>query len=287
MARTKQTTRRSTGKSAPRAPLGSKVKPEAAKNSGSKRANKESPSKLAAKRSKWCSLCQNGGDTIECNLCKRIACKHHFPAIVKLSQGELDPLVFKCTSCEVLEQRKVKAHGGYKGLYKIEDGKESERMRANSQMRMQRVVCFGAAALQVPLTVPFFMGFAISVYIEGVNLDHSHFTRLLSSASMLNHHTTVVLYTRVAANQPVLLLNNYRWSHHTVWPYGEELPLQCPDCSLLASLKIKAGQGDKLHGTCEQKGCGFSCAYALSEGYKVVKAIEQGAWLVSVETVGK
>ncbi len=152
---------------------------------------------------------------------------------------------------------------------------------------MQRVVCFGAAALQAPLTVPFFMGFAISVYIEGIRLEHTHFTKLLGSASMLNRHTTVLLYARVAADEPALQLSNYKWSHKTVRPCGEELPLQCPDCGCLASLKIKTGPGNELRGTCEQKGCDFSRTYALLDGYKMVKSVEQGGWLVSVEGFGK
>ncbi|TFK77558.1 hypothetical protein K466DRAFT_608040 [Polyporus arcularius HHB13444] len=150
-------------------------------------------------------------------------------------------------------------------------------------MQVQRVVCFGAAALQACMSVPFFMSFVSSVYIDGVNLDHTHFARLLSCASMLNRHSTVLLYARKTPDQPALQLNKYRWSHKTVRPWGEELPLQCPECGSIASLKIKAGQGADLHGTCEMTGCPFTRTYTRPNGHTAVKSVEQGAWLVSVE----
>ncbi|KAI0710768.1 hypothetical protein C8Q76DRAFT_694785 [Earliella scabrosa] len=84
-------------------------------------------------------------------------------------------------------------------------GKLNDLKLIGERMHVQRVLAFGAVAVQAALSVPFFIAFVHKVYIEGSRFDRTHIGELLASSVYLARHTTVVIMTRgVAGSQGTL-----------------------------------------------------------------------------------
>ena len=156
-----------------------------------------------------------------------------------------------------------------------------------SSMNVRALVAFGASALQAVLSSPFFVAYIHKVYIEGVNLDHSHIADMLSSALYVARHTPVFIMTRrmpSLADSPGYVDTSFRWSHPTIRPWGSNLPLQCPACGSLASLRTKQVPNGSITTTCLNPSCSEVRTYHRPAEAKVVRNGEVGHWLVEVGT---
>ena len=148
------------------------------------------------------------------------------------------------------------------------------------RMQAQRVIAFGASAVQAVFTAPFFTSFGMTVYIEGTMVDDSHFAFMLDSANSLNRHSSVFLFAREKKDQCKLHGKEFTWGHRTIHPYGNVLPLQCPSCGRIYSFDIKASHDGKEHVRCKGQGCSYHEVYGKVPGLRVIKGAEQGVWLM-------
>ena len=147
-------------------------------------------------------------------------------------------------------------------------------------MHVQRVLAFGAVAVQAALSVPFFIAFVHKVYIEGSRFDRTHIGELLASSVYLARHTTVVIMTRgVAGSQGTLDVAEYVWAHPTIQPWGHELPLQCPSCGALSSLACTVHSKGVIVTTCRAHSCEYQREYMKDASWTLVKSGEGGRWM--------
>ena len=156
-----------------------------------------------------------------------------------------------------------------------------------TSMNVRALVAFGASALQAVLSSPFFVAYIHKVYIEGVTLDHSHIADMLSSALYIARHMPVFIMTCqlcAPADSTGYADASFRWSHPTIRPWGCNLPLQCPACGSLASLRSKQGVKGSITTTCLNPTCCEVRTYHRPADAKVVKNGEVGHWLVRVGT---
>ncbi|RPD52045.1 hypothetical protein L227DRAFT_568855, partial [Lentinus tigrinus ALCF2SS1-6] len=108
------------------------------------------------------------------------------------------------------------------------------------RMQAERVIAWGAAAVQACYTGSFFISFATTVLIERMPLSHAIVARLLDSSTLLARHTSMLLWTRRSSTDKDLHANEYIWSHPRIQPWGNKLPMQCPDCRAIYTFKVKS-----------------------------------------------
>ncbi|RPD67677.1 hypothetical protein L226DRAFT_577046, partial [Lentinus tigrinus ALCF2SS1-7] len=125
------------------------------------------------------------------------------------------------------------------------------------RMQVKRVIAFGASAVQACFTGSFFMSFATSVLIEGVVLDNTHLARLLDTSTLLARHTSVLIFARQRAGDDHLQVKEYTWSHKCIQPWGQVLPMQCPECGSIYSFVVKSAHDGHQHARCSIKGCSY------------------------------
>ena len=152
-------------------------------------------------------------------------------------------------------------------------------------MNAKTLLAFGATAVQAVLTTPFFVAYVHKAYIEGVTLDESHIGDMLSSALYVARHTPVFMMNR--SGEPLGEKSSYRcvsytWSHPTIRPWGSHLPLQCPGCGALASLRCKQLDKGTIATTCMNTRCEERRIYPKPADVRVVKHGEVGHWLARV-----
>ncbi|KAI0691560.1 hypothetical protein C8Q76DRAFT_803105 [Earliella scabrosa] len=103
------------------------------------------------------------------------------------------------------------------------------------RMNVHTVIAFGASALQVAFTSPFFLAYVHRVYIEGIRADREHLGEMLSSSPYLARHTSVVIMTRIdevplqhdVAAPSRLRVEEFIWTHPTIKPWGIRTSCRC------------------------------------------------------------
>ena len=158
-------------------------------------------------------------------------------------------------------------------------------------MNAKYVLAFGAEGVQACLTAPFFLMFVHKVYLEGVNADQQHIGDILASAGHLGRHTSVLLMRHrwgpaqgaqtIAAASKKLVIEDYRWTHSTLRPWGTEIPIQCPTCGALGSLKCKQGQHGAVIVRCHGQDCKYTHTHEKPREWQLVHGGDGGSWAVS------
>ncbi|KAI0706561.1 hypothetical protein C8Q76DRAFT_800970 [Earliella scabrosa] len=164
-----------------------------------------------------------------------------------------------------------------------------KKLRSCAQrMQAAQVIAFGAHALQAAFSGSFFLAFVHKVYIEGVNLDREHVGEMLASSPYLGRHTPVVIMRRAIPGEREgqhLVVEEYRWTHPTLRPWGSELPMQCPRCGALASLRCRQLGSGITDTFCSVPSCKFNVEYRKPDHWKTIKSGEGGLWSVVERTV--
>ena len=155
-------------------------------------------------------------------------------------------------------------------------------------MKITNAIAFGATVVQSAFCAPFFLAFVHKIYLEGVRMDRDHIGELLATSIFLGRHTSVITLTRPRARHDQEFLapleqKEYVWCHPTIRPFGAELPLQCPACGTLGSLRCR-GTDDLVRVRCCTKNCPFTQEYSRPQGLRLIKSGEGGQWF---ERAGK
>lgn len=145
------------------------------------------------------------------------------------------------------------------------------------------MVAFGAHALQAAFSGAFFLAFVQKVYLEGVALDREHVGELLSCSLYLGRHTPVVIMRRaVPRDSDVhrLIIEELKWSHVALRPWGDEIPIQCPLCGALGSLKCKQAGSGVTESFCSVPGCRYKVVHTKPDHWKTIRSGEGGQWSI-------
>ena len=150
-------------------------------------------------------------------------------------------------------------------------------------MGIANAVAFGASVIQSAFCAPFFLAFVHKIYLEGMRMDRDHMGELLAPSIFLGRHTSVIILTRQGTSHPAETLgplqqHEYVWSHPTIRPFGVELPVQCPLCGSLASLRCRATE-ELVRVRCGSKNCSFVHTYSRPPGLTMIKSGEGGQWV--------
>ncbi|RPD52090.1 hypothetical protein L227DRAFT_618104 [Lentinus tigrinus ALCF2SS1-6] len=164
-------------------------------------------------------------------------------------------------------------------LVEISTQRETLKMLAQG-MQVQRVIAFGAHAVQAYFTSSFFTCYATTILIEGVFLNDTHFARLLQASPLLTRHSSVLLFTRQDSSKGLLHVKEFRWGHPTIQPYGNALPLQCPMCGRIYTWAFKAGKNGEQRVRCNGPGCGYSFQYTKGADQIPIRSGELGTWFM-------
>ncbi|KAG2088383.1 uncharacterized protein F5147DRAFT_781021 [Suillus discolor] len=89
-------------------------------------------------------------------------------------------------------------------------------------------VAFTAKHFHPCLASHFLISFAQAVIVEGFALREA-FPNMLDQSG-LGMHTDVLLMTATPEDTVPLRITRYKWAHTSIRPWGNVLPLQCPQC---------------------------------------------------------
>ena len=67
--------------------------------------------------SKFCYMCQNGGDTLACDRCARVVCYEHMPVLRTLSEEVIGSLEYLCPACHIVDDRRASRLRPYEVSY--------------------------------------------------------------------------------------------------------------------------------------------------------------------------
>ncbi|KAF9232540.1 hypothetical protein BU15DRAFT_67363 [Melanogaster broomeanus] len=109
---------------------------------------------------------------------------------------------------------------------------KSESFEALRNSVARSVLAFDAERLQPLLTWPFLVQVTEAVFIEGHSVEAA-IPNALARSIRLGQHSglrVMTLCPTSSATRKVLNTTSYFWSHHDYCPWGNNLPLQCPQC---------------------------------------------------------
>lgn len=130
----------------------------------------------------------------------------------------------------------------------------------SNSLGVANTLAFNAEYLSTVNTVDLLTKVTKSVVIHGFGfteaLEHS-----LKQCSTLGRHTGIIHFAHHT-------ITKYLWAHRDYQPWGQTLPLQCPQCGVLdpwVSVFVKHTQGYRLE--CNNKDCGKVDGRMLKEPY--------------------
>lgn len=117
-------------------------------------------------------------------------------------------------------------------------------------------VGFTAKHFHPSLASHFLISFAQAVIVEGFSLREA-FPNMLEQSG-LGMHTDVLLMTATPEDAVPLRITRYKWAHVSIRPWGNVLPLQCPQCGTpVVWERIQADSSQKyMVFRCPFTGCG-------------------------------
>ncbi|KIK80061.1 hypothetical protein PAXRUDRAFT_65312, partial [Paxillus rubicundulus Ve08.2h10] len=106
---------------------------------------------------------------------------------------------------------------------------------AVGRFRFSSTIAFDAPRFQPFMTWPFLVRIIEATFVEGHAIEAA-VPHALAYSGRLGQHTGVYIMTPCPtslATQQVIHTTKYVWSHRNHRPWGETLPLQCPQCGAL------------------------------------------------------
>lgn len=127
-----------------------------------------------------------------------------------------------------------------------------------SRFQFSSAIAFDADRLHPTSCWPFVVFLCEAIFIEGHKLDTA-VPHALANSNKLNLHSGVYIFSRAAGR---VVVTKYFWSHRDFCPWGNILPVQCPECGTPQKWNRKVeenGQGKdgvKYKFICRYKYCG-------------------------------
>ncbi|PIL26515.1 hypothetical protein GSI_12273 [Ganoderma sinense ZZ0214-1] len=150
-----------------------------------------------------------------------------------------------------------------------------------------RMFSFGATCLQAVLTVPFFMNYALRVFLEGMALTHRSIVTVFDQSLFLARHTPIWIFWRNSVDAE-FSIDKYDWTHPTMRPHGHDIGLQCPGCGSLSSREGVLTDNNVILVVCKKDGCRWSKAFEppRNVGVRMLKLGAHGRAFPDVATQG-
>lgn len=118
--------------------------------------------------------------------------------------------------------------------------------------RITASIAFTAPRFQPSFTSHLLLAFVELVLIERVSISHA-FPHMLGQSNKLGRHTDIILMlTETLAGG--LGVTKYSWANIDHRPWGQNLPIQCPECGLVNSWRSASKAGAYLF-ECMKDGC--------------------------------
>ncbi|KAI6018422.1 hypothetical protein EDC04DRAFT_2607751 [Pisolithus marmoratus] len=156
--------------------------------------------------------------------------------------------------------------------------------KALLKLRPTYTVAFGAKRFISAVVKSFIVAFGVRVVIQGHNLGEV-FKDLLDASIELPMHTDAYIFQvkdQMAAGAPSNAIHvsgtRYTWFHSHRRPWGNPLPMSCPNCSSIHSWSPSKSGRDQSGApgcisTCRSPTCGFtSFSYQPQTPYEIMKS---------------
>ena len=137
---------------------------------------------------------------------------------------------------------------------------------------------FATERLQPVLTAQFFQAFALRHLLEGATISGPVMAALLEQSVSLARHSAVWHVFRPLGSEE-LAIREYKWTHPTIRPHGEDIGLQCPACGSLSCRQGKMHHDQSVTVRCKKKDCQWKRNYPAPAGAQPLNAVE-GVWTV-------
>ncbi|KAI0351712.1 hypothetical protein OH77DRAFT_1592597 [Trametes cingulata] len=156
-------------------------------------------------------------------------------------------------------------------------------LRSNfASLRIPRLLAFEAAAFQAAHTIPFFVTFVEKIIFENVNFSDVQMSNLLAHSLNLRRHSKVIMMSSSHHDEARIVTTEYSWSHRSIRPHGELLPVQCPSCKGLFCFETTQKRGTTTLVTkCTRPACAYVKETEKCAGQQVLGGAE-GTWLKRV-----
>ncbi|KAI1788429.1 hypothetical protein LXA43DRAFT_1091789 [Ganoderma leucocontextum] len=177
------------------------------------------------------------------------------------------------------------------GALIMHDTSRTELMTAIKRINAKHTFGFSTKELQPSLTTLFFYNFVPRVLIEGSPLTQLNIATLLDQAVFLARHTPLFhfyFYWELVPKRPfaeppkeLLTVVEYKWTHDTMRPDGNDIGLQCPGCGSLASRvgkKVNSKHDRRVVVWCKMTDCKWEETYTVSQEVRDLKTGENGLW---------
>ena len=116
------------------------------------------------------------------------------------------------------------------------------------------IFAFATERLQPVLTAQFFQTFVLHHLLEGATISGPVMAALLEQSVSLAHHSAVWRIFRPLGSEE-LAKREYKWTHPTIQPHGEDIGLQCPACGSLSCRQGKTHHDQSVTVHCRKKDC--------------------------------
>ena len=157
-------------------------------------------------------------------------------------------------------------------------------------MHVKHAFGFSTKELQPTLTTLFFYAFVHHVLIERTPLTQHNIATLLDHAVFIARHTPLFHFyvdtkAKWSLGEPAtreLTVVEYKWTHETMRPDGQDIGLQCPGCGSLGSRagkkKITSKTDRRVVIWCKRTDCDWQETYTIAENVRDLKTGENGVW---------
>ena len=120
---------------------------------------------------------------------------------------------------------------------------------------------FTANELQPCLTSTFFLNYRQCILIENFSLEPS-LCQLLPISTSIAHHTNLIL---IHCSTDQVVSTKFIWTYMDIHPWGNEIPVQCPECHTLRPWGPKNKKKSMIIFSCMMPLCSKSLHFEAPE----------------------
>jgi len=147
-----------------------------------------------------------------------------------------------------------------------------------------QILTFSSFGFMPVFSTPFFLTFARQGFLFGkkdVGLS------LHDDEQLGAHSDLLCLESKKEGCSITITTTRYAWSHPGLKPFGNPLPIQCPDCNGLRTWGVLKKTADEIHLRCKADGCSNRLYFSRPRvvGFVLGKYVDDGRhgqWLKEV-----
>jgi hypothetical protein len=147
------------------------------------------------------------------------------------------------------------------------------------RLQIGQLLAFTNGQLQPCLASGFLLEFMQHVYVEKFEVS-TCLSRILPATSRICRHTDIAQICRAKDGDQFQVLQ-YTWAHDKFRPWGNSLPVQCPNCGTLRSWIFAEGENQTRLFACKSPSCSKKLVFRRPEQVEWFGGeVTGGRWMV-------